>query len=207
MVPSPRASNSGRAPMGPRASRRAVWIASRAALLTVPSVMGFASACGSAQGVDGADAGASIEAGPVSLAPKATCPARAPEPEAPCVLPEGTTCDFGECGTRLARCTRGAWRYGENPAPVATCPAVPPEADASCPPCWPASAICTYGSTDCAAPDASLNTARASCAHGVWSIDFRACGDGGADVQPKEPEDAAASPDADVDDDAGRDAD
>jgi hypothetical protein len=120
------------------------------------------------------------------------CPTAVPVTGASCALPDGTTCDFGQCGTRLARCTRGVWQVGANAPPSPPCPADPPSADVGCPACWPAAVVCTYGSTSCAAPDASLNTAVASCPAGTWVIDIRPCRDGGGpDVQ------GDAGPDAD----------
>jgi hypothetical protein len=112
------------------------------------------------------------------------CPAAAPVNGSVCLLPEGTTCDFGLCGTRLARCSQGVWQLGANAAPRPPCPADPPSTDIPCPACWPVAVSCTYGSTDCRAEDASLNTAIASCPNGTWVIDIRPCRDGGGpDVQ------------------------
>lgn len=115
---------------------------------------------------------------------KADCPKIEPKNGLQCLLPEGTTCDFGECGTRLAQCTRGAWSVGANAAPSPPCPMDPPNTDIKCPACWPASVTCPYGSLDCSAADASINTAIASCPHGTWILDIRPCRDGGEpDVQ------------------------
>jgi len=118
---------------------------------------------------------------------RATCPPLATPPAdgTSCLLPEGTTCDFGECGRRLAQCTRGVWRYGANATSKPPCPADPPAEDTACPPCWPEELACTYGSTNCASEDASLNTAIASCprARGTWQVVIRPCRDGGPDVQ------------------------
>lgn len=110
------------------------------------------------------------------------CPKTAPKPGEACVLPEGTTCAFGACGTPIAECRRGAWVYGENPPPQPACPAPePPPSESACPPCWPTTATCTYGT--CSGPDASMNTAVASCPNGTWTLQFTLCSDAGADVQ------------------------
>lgn len=112
------------------------------------------------------------------------CPTAEPPNGSLCQLPEGTTCDFGQCGTRLGRCKRGAWIFGGNGPPSPPCPVDPPNTDLPCPPCWPAAVSCTYGSTNCSAADASVNTAIASCPRGTWVLDIRACRDGGGpDVQ------------------------
>lgn len=112
------------------------------------------------------------------------CPGAIPTNGAVCLLPEGTTCDFGQCGTRLARCTRGAWQVGGNPDASPPCPTDPPSADGGCPACWPSNLACTYGSTNCSAEDASINTAIATCPSGTWVLDIRPCRDGGGpDVQ------------------------
>lgn len=125
---------------------------------------------------DGGDEGTSLS--------RAECPTAAPSNGSLCTLPEGTTCDFGLCGTRLARCTRGAWQVGSNLPPSPPCPTDPPTPEVTCPACWPAQISCTYGSTDCSAEDASLRTAIASCPAGRWVVDIRPCRDGGgADVQ------------------------
>src|SRR5438552_2003058 len=42
------------------------------------------------------------------------CPKVQPPNGSECLLPEGTTCDFGQCGTKLATCTRGAWKSAAN---------------------------------------------------------------------------------------------
>ena len=112
------------------------------------------------------------------------CPKVEPSNRAACLLPEGTTCEFGQCGTRLARCTRGAWMVASNPPPRPPCPEAPPNTDVPCPACWPREISCTYGSSDCSQADASLNTAIASCPQGSWVLDIRPCRDGGGpDVQ------------------------
>jgi len=155
-----------------------------AALLVLGAgAVALASACGdeSADQVAAGDAGGATG----SLEP-GTCPSpgQAPAEGAACRLPEGTTCDFGECGRRIAQCTRGAWRYGTNGSKTPPCPETVPNPDVSCPPCWPAAVTCRYGSTDCSLEDASVNTAVASCPSGRWVLDIRPCRDGGGpDVQ------------------------
>ena len=140
-----------------------------------------AGACGDDATVIPPEADSSDEASSVS---RDDCPTTAPVNGSVCLLPEGTTCDFGLCGTRLARCTQGAWQTGSNARPSPPCPEDPPSADIACPACWPVSVSCTYGSTNCAAKDASLNTATASCPSGKWILDIRPCRDGGGpDVQ------------------------
>lgn len=114
--------------------------------------------------------------GPVSTV---DCPMAEPPGGSECPLPEGTTCDFGRCGTRLARCTQGRWMVGANVPPSPPCPEAPPNPAVSCPACWPAAISCTYGSSDCSAADASVNTAIASCPNGTWVVDIRPCRDGG----------------------------
>ena len=115
---------------------------------------------------------------------RAECPDAAPVDGAECELPQGSTCIFGFCPVRVAQCTRGIWHWGQNALPLPVCPAAPPESASNCPPCWPALVTCTYGSTDCSAADASVNTAVASCADGKWAIDIRPCrGNAGADIQ------------------------
>lgn len=113
------------------------------------------------------------------------CPSPSSRPAngSPCLLPEGTTCEFGLCGTRLARCSRGLWVLAANPPPRPPCPDVAPNKATKCPDCWPPEVSCTYGSTDCSLADASDNTAIASCPAGGWVVDFRPCRDAGADVQ------------------------
>lgn len=122
----------------------------------------------------------------------ADCPANEPPNGSACLLPEGTTCDFGQCGTRLARCSRGAWKVGSNAPPAPPCPDVPPNPDTPCPACWPPEISCTFGSSDCSQADASLNTAIASCPsgpNGNWVLDIRPCRDGGGpDVQGDAPD-------------------
>jgi hypothetical protein len=148
----------------------------------------LASACTDDPNLDTDAPDGGVDSGGVD---RAQCPTASPQPGELCLLPEGTTCAFGLCGA-LARCTRSAWTYGENPPPRPPCPDTPPDPETSCPPCWPEKATCTYGSLDCTAPDASDNTAVASCEEGTWSIAFAPCRDGGGpDVQ------GDAGPDAD----------
>ena len=123
----------------------------------------------------------------------AICPAIVPESGSRCVLPEGTTCDFGLCGKLLARCANGVWRFGGNADARPPCPAQPPEIASPCPACWPAESTCLYGSEDCSAEDASVNTSMASCVDDRWTLEVRACrdaGDAGADVQGDAGQDA-----------------
>lgn len=111
------------------------------------------------------------------------CPASMPSSGSNCALPEGTTCDFGGCGTRLARCTGGVWRVGSNSPPVSLCPDAAPNEGVPCPPCWSSDVVCRYGSRDCTSPDASENRAIASCPKGAWRVAFEPCRDAGPDVQ------------------------
>ncbi|MCL2723503.1 MAG: hypothetical protein FWD69_03610 [Polyangiaceae bacterium] len=120
------------------------------------------------------DAGS--EAGSID---RAECPDAPPADGDACALPEGSSCSFGLCPVLVAQCTRGYWRFAHNAPPPLNCPLVPPESDSDCPPCWPDSMTCTYGSTDCSAPDASVNTAVATCPSGKWVLDIRPCRDGG----------------------------
>ncbi|MBX3225353.1 MAG: hypothetical protein KF795_32915 [Labilithrix sp.] len=125
------------------------------------------------------------------------CPDAAPGAGESCVLPEGTTCAFGACGSAIAQCSLGAWRYSGNPPP--RCPKDFPVSESACPPCWPDALECTYGSSDCSAPDASAMTTVASCVDGGPDVPLRwalrsfpcAIADAGADVQHD------AEPDAD----------
>jgi hypothetical protein len=127
------------------------------------------------------------------------CPETAPDAGARCVLPEGTTCAFGACGSSIAQCSLGAWRYSGNPPPRPPCPEDFPVSESACPPCWPIEVECTYGSSDCSVADASTNTTVASCVDGGaggplrWSLRSFPCAvtDAGADVQRD------AEPDAD----------
>ncbi len=111
------------------------------------------------------------------------CPVARPANGAECLLPEGTTCDFGLCGTRLARCSGGQWQVASNLPPRPPCPEFPPNIDTSCPACWSADVTCNYGSNDCSLPDASDNTTLATCPDGGWVVEFRPCRDAGPDVQ------------------------
>jgi hypothetical protein len=114
----------------------------------------------------------------------AECPTVEPADRSQCLLPEGTTCNFGQCGTKLAQCSRGAWISAGNATPNPPCPANPPTPDVACPACWQPGISCTYGSSDCSTADASVNTAIASCPQGTWVLDIRPCRDGGGpDVQ------------------------
>ncbi|MEA2749506.1 MAG: hypothetical protein QOI41_3649 [Myxococcales bacterium] len=172
---------SARVPRAPRVRQlRAAFLA--AALGTVAALAAsLEAACGdsSASATGGPDGGEES-----STVPRAVCPTAEPSNGGLCLLPEGTTCDFGQCGTRLARCTQGAWVFGGNGAPSPPCPVDPPNPDVQCPACWPAAVSCTYGSSNCSAADASVNTAIASCPHGTWVLDIRPCRDGGGpDVQ------------------------
>ncbi|MCL2777707.1 MAG: hypothetical protein FWD73_06855 [Polyangiaceae bacterium] len=106
---------------------------------------------------------------------RAECPDAAPVDGDECELPEGSACFFGLCPVRVAQCMRGIWHLGQNAPPLPVCPAAPPESASDCPPCWPASVTCMYGSADCSAADASVNTAVASCADGKWAIDIQPC--------------------------------
>lgn len=167
-----------------RASRvpqlRAAFLAATLGTVAIGAAT-LAGACGDSSasvnpGSDGGDEGGSVQ--------RAECPTAEPADHSLCLLPEGTTCNFGQCGTILARCTQGAWIMGGNAKPRPLCPADPPNPDLQCPACWPAGGICTYGSTDCSAADASVNTAVASCPQGTWVLDIRPCRDGGGpDVQ------------------------
>ncbi len=165
-------------------------IAPRAAALgvTAAAVMALIGACTTATTTDtpSSDAGEGD-----SAVATAVCPAAAPDAGTRCTLPEGTTCDFGSCGTRLAQCTGGTWRFGKNPPPRPPCPSQPPDIEAPCPECWPAEVTCIYGSVDCSAADASVNTSVASCVNRKWTLDVRPCRDAGADVQ------GDSAPDAD----------
>ena len=137
---------------------------------------------------------------PLGTLGESVCPDAAPEAGEGCVLPEGTTCAFGACGSPIAQCSHGAWRYSGNPPPRPPCPKDFPVSESFCPPCWPTGLECTYGSRDCSVPDASTNTTVASCVDGGagtplrWSLRTFPCAavtDGGADVQRD------AEPDAD----------
>jgi hypothetical protein len=155
----------------------------RGAVLSLAIGAAFASvtpACGDEATARPPASDAGIDDAAVALA---VCPSTAPAEGTGCTLPEGTTCDFGRCATRIALCTRGAWRFAANTPPLPACPLQPPDLEATCPPCWPEGVTCVYGSQDCSQPDASPNTAVASCVGDRWSVDIRPCRDGGADVQ------------------------
>jgi len=113
----------------------------------------------------------------------AICPTIAPADRSGCTLPEGTTCDFGQCGTVLAQCIGGLWRFGTNAPPRPQCPTLTPETESDCPECWPEDVTCLYGSQDCSLPDASLNTSVAACVKKKWTLEVRPCRDAGPDVQ------------------------
>lgn len=149
-------------------------------LLSAAAAVAIASACGT----DNADPSAPEEAGAESGAVlDGGCPVTRPANGAICLLPEGTTCDFGLCGTRLARCSAGQWQVASNLPPRPPCPKDPPNIDTSCPACWSADVTCSYGSDDCSLPDASDNTTLATCPAGAWVVEFRPCRDAGPDVQ------------------------
>jgi hypothetical protein len=174
-------SRSGRSIEAPRARQlRAAFLAAIVGTVAALAVS-LEAACGDSSasvttGTDGGEESGSVQ--------RADCPTGEPPNGSPCQLPEGTTCDFGQCGTRLASCTQGAWIFGGNGPPRPPCPVDPPNTDLPCPACWPAAVSCTYGSTSCSAADASVNTAIASCPHGTWVLDIRPCRDGGGpDVQ------------------------
>ena len=154
-----------------------------AALLACAAAAAVVSACADDATTDAPPSDGGLDDRAVATA---ICPARAPESGSRCVLPEGTTCDFGQCGKLLARCTTGFWRFGANADARPPCPAQPPEIASQCPECWPVETTCIYGSQDCSAEDASVNTSIASCVDRRWALEVRACrdaGDAGADVQ------------------------
>jgi len=142
--------------------------------------MAIASACGTdmadpPEGFDAAAEGAAVLDG--------GCPVARPTNGAACLLPEGTTCDFGLCGTRLARCSGGSWKVAANAPPRPPCPEIAPNIETPCPACWAADVTCRYGSSNCSLPDASDNTTFATCPTGRWVVEFRPCRDAGPDVQ------------------------
>jgi len=166
----------------------------------------FGLACGAIAAIVGAcgDDQTGAPTRPDSGAPQgalgeSVCPAAAPRASEACDLPEGTTCSFGACGSSIAECRLGSWRYSGNPTPRPPCPTDFPASDSVCPPCWPDGVECTYGSSDCSAADASANTTIASCVDGGadlpqrWRLRSFPCAvvDAGADVQ------GDAEPDAD----------
>jgi hypothetical protein len=136
------------------------------------------------------------------------CPSFAPAPGDACLLPSGTTCAFGSCGTSIGQCLHGAWLYGENLGPTPVCDPSPPAEGTACPPCWPPAVVCRYGSlNDCTAPDASANITVAICPFGLWRLQYSPCGslDAGPDVEPPNSADGGpAAPDGEAGD-AGAD--
>lgn len=184
---------SKRLPASPRSKKRPVAVL----LVAIASIATIAGACGD----DGSVARTSPDSGDSGgTLGESVCPIVAPRAGEGCVLPEGTTCAFGACGSPIAQCSHGAWRYSGNPPPRPPCPKDFPVSEAACPPCWPTGLECTYGSRDCSAPDASTNTTVASCVDGGagsplrWSLRTTPCAaiiDAGADVQRD------AEPDAD----------
>lgn len=161
-------------------------------LLALVGSRSFAACTDDATPVDGViDGGGEDAPSPLS----ARCPDELPKDGALCRVPEGTTCELGRCATRIVVCTQGRWRVGTNPAPTPPCPAAAPELGAACPPCWPAERTCRYGSVDCSQPDASANTAFASCPLGVWDVTISPCRDASADVSTDVQDDADAGAD------------
>ena len=121
-----------------------------------------------------------------------TCPAADPGDAGACALPEGTTCSFGTCGTRIAQCTSGRWIFGSNLAPKPQCPLLAPSPGATCPDCWSTDITCPYVPTSCEPDDGAVpNNTVASCVNQTWRLEFLPCRDAGADVQ------GDAEPDAD----------
>lgn len=160
------------------------------AIAAVLAPLSLAASCGSSALGDASSEDAGSSSGAVA---PADCPGEVPVTGASCSLPEGTTCAFGACDTRYARCTSGVWQVAQNGPGRPVCPAQPPAVGEACPACWPPASSCLYGSVDCAAADASANRAVATCtAEGTWAIGFEPCRDGGGpDVQRD------AEPDAD----------
>jgi hypothetical protein len=131
------------------------------------------------------------------------CPSVAPLGGEACLLPEGTTCAFSACGTEIAQCSRGVWRYSGNTPPRPPCPnPEPPAPSSACPPCWPKDVTCRYGS-DCSGPNPSANWSVASCPNGRWTLEYYAC----ALADAKAPVPAIVDAGADVQRDAEPDAD
>ncbi len=165
-------------------SRSSLGVAAFAMSVVALVVVG---ACGD----DPAGMSATNDAGnPSAVLEESLCPDAAPEGGEGCVVPEGTTCAFGACGSSVAQCAAGAWRYAGNPPPRPPCPTDFPASESACPPCWPAGVTCVYGSRDCDAPDASEKFTIASCPSGRWTLDSFPCAsltdggkDAGADVQ------------------------
>jgi hypothetical protein len=159
-----------------------------AALIACAASVAVIGACADEPAAEPPQPDSGVDDGAVATA---ICPTIAPEAGAKCVLPEGTTCDFGFCGTVLARCTGGIWRFASNAPPRPLCPdAAPPDDEAECPQCWPEDVACIYGSQDCSAADASANTAVATCLARRWTVEIRPCRDAGADVQGDAQQDA-----------------
>ena len=158
------------------------------AVIVVAGAIGAIGACGD----DLATPSSALDGGgPTGAVGEGVCPISPPFPDESCALPEGTTCAFNACGTSIAQCVRGVWRYGGNASPRPACPEPSPPASGSpCPPCWPVEVTCRYGSEDCTSADASANVAVAACSNGAWVISFSPCApdggraaDAGADVQ------------------------
>jgi hypothetical protein len=148
-------------------------------------LLGWLAACDSALSAPEEPAAAQPAEGDAAAV---SCPHVVPAPGDPCALPDGTTCDFGACGTRLAACVRGNWSYGGNPPPNPPCPELVPLAMSACPDCWPKGGTCTYHETDCFSGDAAAQQQIAvlSCdKDGGWFATYRPCPvpDAGADVQ------------------------
>lgn len=156
----------------------------RLAVLVGIALAGLMMAVACSDDVNDESAGAA-DSGYTGNLEDSVCPAAAPGAGSSCLLPNGTTCAFGACGTVIARCVGGSWLYSGNGAGPPACPKDFPVAESDCPPCWSAQLSCTYGSTDCSAIDASPNTTVASCASGKWRLFTYPCGnlDAGADVQ------------------------
>jgi hypothetical protein len=164
----------------PALSRARALARIAAALVIGLSAATIAAACGEGNQDAATPAEDGMEDGAVIVA---ACPKTQPPAGSECRLPEGTTCDFGLCGTRLAQCSRGVWVAASNGPPRPPCPVVPPNEGIACPPCWSPEVSCTYGSTDCSLPDASDNRTIAACPEGAWVVEFRPCRDAGPDVQ------------------------
>lgn len=149
-------------------------------ILVVFAAFGAFAACGDDVAAPPAEVDSGVDDSALATA---ICPNIAPTEGEKCTLPEGTTCDFGQCGTVLAQCTGGLWRFGSNRPPNPACPEQAPETESACPSCWPEDKTCIYGSTDCSAADASINTSVAACMNGKWTLEVRTCRDAGPDVQ------------------------
>lgn len=113
-----------------------------------------------------------------------TCPSVDPGDGGACSLPEGTTCSFESCGSRIAQCRMGFWVFGSNPPPKPQCPELAPAQGGSCSQCWPEGVVCPYVPTSCEPNDGSVpNNTVASCLDASWTLSFLPCRDAGADVQ------------------------